>query len=200
MPVWARCFNSLMRTGVSDLPSPKFDVTLVQTHTFHNCHSCLFDTLGPRRYSTWVPHKDRRAIIFLSSAHTSKGSNELCVNRRQWIKRLPECSLKENKQLKRGRKQRHCTVCVNAEVGANGTIMLDASRMFSSLTLQKQLCFASFMCTAVNVFAWTSVSVCWLCSNTGEAGCSHLWMHGEHALSTFFTSCYLHRCLLPLLV
>lgn len=35
-----------------------------------------------------LPHKDRTAIIFLSSTHTSKGRNELCVNRRQWIKRV----------------------------------------------------------------------------------------------------------------
>lgn len=80
MSVWARCCYSLTRTGVSDLPPSKFDVTLVQTHTFQNCHSCLFDTISPHRYSTWVPHKGRTAIIFLSRTHTSKGSNELCVN------------------------------------------------------------------------------------------------------------------------
>lgn len=111
MPAWASCFNSLMRTGISDSPPPKFDITSVKTHTFHNCHSCLFDTFSPRRYSTWASSclaRTEQPLYFWAVHIHLRGSNELCVNRRQWIKRSPECCLKENKQQKRGRKQWYC--------------------------------------------------------------------------------------------
>lgn len=130
-----------------------------------------------------LPHKDRTAIIFLSSTDTSKRRNELCVNRRHWIKRV---AWRRTSSKSEGGSS-DTVLCVNTVAGANGTIMLEASCMFGYLMLQKQLCFAFFLCTAINVLAWTSVTGADCVLNTGEPGCSHLCRHREHVLFALFT-------------